>query len=187
MASPGIDTDTLAEAIDDFMRAMELRRRANLRVAKRVTAILRIGMLSVAVFAALLAGMIWTFTDRTRVMTGVLGTMYTEFAGMAENMVQMRGTLGRIDQDMAAFTSVSGDMNRMRATISAIEDEVDVMAAEVGAMRHQVGQMAGHTIHMDQSFRLLAPAVSAIGATVARGSEPVKTFNRFFPFPRTLP
>jgi hypothetical protein len=181
------DGDAMARAVEDFRHAMQLRRAITLRVAKRVTALLRIGIFSVAFFAILLTVIIWIFTDRTQDMTAVLGTMQEQFAGMADNMDSMRTSLARIENDMAAFTIVSHEMNGMRATIAAIDDEVGRMGAQVGLIRQHVTLVGGHTVNMAQSFRLLTPAVSSIGARVAKGSEPSKTFNRVFPSPWRWP
>ena len=177
-----LDSETVSRALDDFFRAMELRTERNVRVAKRVTAMLRVGMVSFALVAALMTAMIWAFTDRLRAVTGVLDTMRTEFTDMADNMSVMRSTLESLERDMASFSAVAEEMTGMRATVSGMTDEMNTMTSRVATMNSEVGLITGYTANMNQSFRLLSPSVAGIGANVAHGSAPMKTFNQVFPF-----
>ncbi|HEY9163267.1 MAG TPA: hypothetical protein VIN57_01560, partial [Magnetovibrio sp.] len=63
-SQPISQTEEVRQAIADFKRAMELRGELNLRVGRRVTAILRTGMLSFAVVTIIMVGMLIAFTSR---------------------------------------------------------------------------------------------------------------------------
>ena len=181
------DSEVVAQALQEFFRAMELRTQRNVRVATRVTTILRVAMVSFVLFGFLMAGMIWVFTDRIRVVTEVLGTMRIEFSQMAKNMSEMHDTLGGLERDMVSFSVVANEMHVMRTTISAMNAEVKEMAERMGRMSGDVNLVTGHVVDMNQSFRLLSPAVTGIGANVNRGAAPMKTFDDLFPFSRMLP
>lgn len=51
-------------ATEDFRKGMEIRNSMNVRVAKRVTAILRIGMVSFGVMTLILLMMLYAFTSK---------------------------------------------------------------------------------------------------------------------------
>lgn len=187
MNSADLDAQTVARALEDFFQAMDLRTERNVRVAKRVTSMLRVGMASIALFAALMAIMIWVFTDRIREITGVLATMHGEFTQMSENMSDMRSIITTMEQDMASFAVVTDQMRSMRTTISGMNDNVGLMAGRMDVMNTDVNLITTSVTHMGQSFRLLSPAVSDIGTSVGRGAAPMNTFNNFFPFSRMLP
>jgi phage-related protein len=176
------ESQLVARALDDFFQAMELRTERNVRVAKRVTGMLRIGVISAAMFAALLTGMIWAFTDRVREMTGVLGTMHTEFVRMSDNLSEMRRVISAMERDMASFTVVTGEMRLMRTTIAGMNADMATIAGRMAAMDGDVSLITGNVAGMNQSFRLLAPAVAGIGAHVEKGAAPVRGFNNLFPF-----
>jgi uncharacterized protein YoxC len=182
-----IDSETIARALDDFFTAMALRTERNVRVAKRVTLMLRVGMISFALLAALMTAMIWAFTDRVRTITDVLGTMRSEFSKMADNMTEMHATLSRLELDMASFSVVTDEMHLMRSTLSTMNSDVDAMAGHINVMHVDVDLVTGNVAQMNQAFRLLTPSVAGIGASVNQGAGPMKTFNNFFPFSRMLP
>lgn len=186
MDPPNLDSETLARAMDDFFQAMALRTDRNVRVGKRVTAMLRIGMVSFALFAALMTAMIWAFTDRVRVMTDVLGTMQTQFTEMADNMTTMRSTIDGLERDMRSFSVITAEMQTMRSTVSGMKSDMNIMSDRVSVMNSEVALITGNTAQMNQSFRVLSPSVARIGAAVAHGSGPMKTFNNLFPFPWML-
>lgn len=182
-----LDSAAVSRALDDFFRAMELRTDRNVRVGKRVTAMLRVGVVSLVFLGLLMAGMIWAFTDRVGVMIEVLGTMRTEFSGMADNMTKMHRILGALEQDMGSFSVVTDEMHVMRSTVSEMRGDVHEMAGRMAMMSGDVNLVAGNVSNMNQSFRLLGPSVSGIGAKVDRGAGPMKTFYDMFPFSRLLP
>ena len=182
-----LDAAAVARALDDFFKAMDLRTERNVRVAKRVTVMLRVGVLSLALLGLLMAGMIWAFTDRVRVMIDVLSTMRTEFSEMAGNMSKMRQILGGLEQDMVSFSVVTKEMHVMRSTVSAMRVEVQEIAGRMATMSGDVTLVAGNVANMNQSFRLLSPSVSGIGVKVDRGAGPMKSFYNLFPFSGMLP
>jgi hypothetical protein len=176
------ERELLAKALDDFTEAMRLRTERNVRAAKRVTVMLRAGMLSTVLFGALLAGMLWAFTDRVRVMIDVLSTMRVEFGEMSGNMADMRATLTRIQEDMAAFAIVTNEMHLTRQTVSALNRDVGDMASRTALMSAETDLITKNVYQMNQSFRLLTPSVGRIGVSVDQGAAPAKTFNNLFPF-----
>ena len=176
------DSEHVARAMDDFVQAMDLRTERNDRVARRVTATLRVGVVSFALFGVLLAVMLWAFTDRVRVMIDVLGTMRTEFSQMSDNMSEMRGTLSRLERDMTSFSDVTAEMRVTRETVSAVDGAVQEMAGRTAVMSTDFDRVTAHVAQMNQSFRQLSPSVAGIGANVDQGSGPMKTFNSMFPF-----
>ncbi len=182
-----LDAAAVTRALDDFFRAMDLRTARNVRVGKRVTAMLRVGVVSLVFLGLLMAGMIWAFTDRVAVMIEVLGTMRTEFSGMADNMTKMHRILGALEQDMASFSAVTDEVDVMRSTVSEMRGEVQEIAGRMAMMKGDVNLVSVHVADMNQSFRLLGPSVSGIGAKVDRGAGPMKTFYDMFPFSGLLP
>lgn len=176
------ERELLVQALDDFNKAMALRTERNVRAAKRVTVILRAGILSIVLMGSLMAAMLWAFTDRVRVIVDVVSTMRLEFKDMSDNMAKMRVTLGRIENDMTAFSVVTGEMHFTRDTVGNMNADVQAMATQMDVMTTDIDLITADVFRMNQAFRLLAPSVSRIGANVDQGSAPAKTFNSVFPF-----
>jgi hypothetical protein len=181
------DSELVSRAMDDFFRAMELRTVRNVRVAKRVTVMIRVGAVGFALLGVLMGAMIWAFTDRVHVMTGVLSTMRMEFGKMSDNMAEMRETLDQLQKDMTSFTAITNEMHVTRQSVSAVNTGVQEMGAQTAAMSNDFALVTRHVGEMTRSFRLLAPSVAGIGANVDQGAGPAKTFNNWFPFRGMLP
>jgi hypothetical protein len=164
-----------------------LRTDRSVRIGKRVTAMIRGGAVGFVIVALMMSWMIWVFTDRVGVMVAVLGTMRVEFSQMADNMSRMQTIIGGLEKDMSSFSVVTEEMRAMQSTMAAMRGDVQDMAGQIATLSGDVTLVTGHVGGMNQSFRLLSPAVSGIGASVDRGSAPMKTFYNLFPFSRIMP
>ncbi|MBF0255033.1 MAG: hypothetical protein HQL47_00940 [Gammaproteobacteria bacterium] len=171
----------IRQAAADFKRSMEIRSSLNLRVARRVTAILRIGMVSFAVVAVLLIAMIVAFTAKMGDMLVALETMNQQFTSMAGNMTQMRETMETMNTHVALLPIIASETGLMTTAVGSLEGTVGQMAQEVnvidGGLTHitrDVGQMTGN-------FRVLEPTVQGIGRNINQMSRPMKMFQQMMP------
>ena len=78
------------QAITDFRRGMEIRSSLNLRVAKRVTLMLRTGIVSMGLITIILLVMLIAFNNKLVEMSNVLDTMNQKFSSMSKDMGQMQ-------------------------------------------------------------------------------------------------
>ena len=98
----------IRQATEDFHRAMEIRNAMSVRVAKRVTAILRIGMVSLGLVTIILMMMLYAFTSKMGEMIVALNTMNTEFSSMAQDMTAMKTTLYDMEHNVAHVPTITG-------------------------------------------------------------------------------
>lgn len=174
--------EDVRKAVADFKRAMELRGELNLRVARRVTSILRAGMFSFGVIAVILVGMLIAFTSRVSDMIVVLDTMRVQFSAMSADMQKMRTVVARMDQDMQSFPIVAGELNTMRSTVTEMNANMISMSDKVTGVEHKMRSITANVGQMNQSFRYLEPSVRGLGGNINSASEPMKNFNSFFPW-----
>jgi hypothetical protein len=131
----------IRQATGDFHRAMEIRNAMSVRVAKRVTAILRIGMVSLGVVTIILMMMLYAFTSKMGDMIVALNTMNTEFSSMAQDMTTMKTTLYDMEHNVAhvpAITRATADMAGMSHAVNSMGHDVNEMAEPVNS-----GPMSG--------------------------------------------
>jgi len=169
-------------AIADFKRAMELRGDLNLRVARRVTAILRTGMFSFAVITVIMVGMLIAFTSSVKDMIVVMDTMRVQFSSMADNMRVMREVIARMDRDMATLPVVTAELNTMREHVSRMNGELAAMTQKVAAVEGNLQVITTNVGQLNDSFRQVEPALADIGRNVNQASGPVKNLNSFMPW-----
>jgi len=80
----------IRRATEDFIKAMDIRSATNVRVARRVTAILRIGMVSFGAVSLILLLMLYAFTSKMDEMIVALDTMNRQFSSMSGDMTLIR-------------------------------------------------------------------------------------------------
>jgi uncharacterized protein YybS (DUF2232 family) len=81
--------EIVSTAMKDFRESMEMTREMSIRIGKRTTQIIRMGMLSVFILGA--------------VMTYLITTLAGDFGRMTENMVAMTGYMESMN---GSFTDV---------------------------------------------------------------------------------
>jgi predicted metalloprotease len=80
----------ICQVVADFRRGMEIRSNLNLRVARRVTQILRTGILGLGTITVILVVMLIAFNMKLVEMSAVLQTMNQKFSSMSKNMAKMQ-------------------------------------------------------------------------------------------------
>jgi outer membrane murein-binding lipoprotein Lpp len=171
----------LLEATEAFQTAMLIRNSMSVRVARRVTAILRIGMVSLGVVTIILLFMLYAFTSKMDEMIVALDTMNQKFSSMAQDMtamkttlVGMEGNISHVPAIVQATTDINGSVNEMRTGVGDMQETIGNLNSGVHAITNQVGNMAWQ-------LRALDPAVQHMGHDVNRMSGPMRMFNIFNP------
>jgi hypothetical protein len=135
----------IRQATEDFHRAMEIRNAMSVRVAKRVTAILRIGMVSLGVVTIILMMMLYAFTSKMGDMIVALNTMNTEFSSMAQDMTTMKTTLYDMEHNVAHVPAITRATADMTGRMAGMSHAVNSMGYDVNEMAEPVnsGPMSG--------------------------------------------
>jgi hypothetical protein len=172
----------IRQVAEDFKKAMQIRGSMNVRVAKRVTAILRIGMVSFGIVTIILILMLYAFTSKMSEMIVVLDTMNTQFTTMSEDMAVMRVTLTKMQHNIAYVPAITHATVGIRNTVGGMRAEVDGMRGTVASVNDEVYGITNQVSNMNLQMRSLDPAVQHIGRDVYRMSGPMRLFNDFNPF-----
>jgi len=170
------------QAAKDFSNAMEIRTTMNLRVARRVTAILRIGMVSFGVVAIILLSMLYAFTSKMDEMIVALDTMNHQFASMSEDLSIMKSTMHTMERDISHMPAVTLATRDIRNTIGGMRIEVDSMKKTVTNLNYEVNGITNQRGNMTWQMSMLDPAVRHMGSDVNRMSGPMRMFNQINPF-----
>jgi outer membrane murein-binding lipoprotein Lpp len=171
----------LLEATEAFRAAMHIRNSMSVRVARRVTAILRIGMVSLGAVTVILLMMLYAFTSKMDEMIVALDTMNQKFSSMAQDMTTMRTTLVGMEHNIShvpaivqATADITGTVGEMRTGVGDMQTTIGDLNTGVHAITNQVGNLTWQ-------LRALDPAVQHMGHDVNRMSGPMRMFNIFNP------
>jgi len=167
----------LLEATEDFSRAMEIRNAMSLRVAMRVTSILRIGMVSLGLVTLILLLMLYAFTSKMDAMIDALETMNMEFSSMSEDMGLMRTTISGMERNISHVPAITLAVGDITGTVGEMRSEVENMKLNIGSLNKQVHGITGHVGNLTWQMRGIDPAVQHMGRDVNRMSGPMRMFN----------
>lgn len=170
------------QATKDFGKAMEIRTAMSLRVAKRVTAILRIGMVSFGVVAILLLSMLYAFTSKMDQMIVALNTMNHQFSSMSEDMSTLKLTMYTMERNMSYMPAITLATRDISGTISGMSAEVNGMRKTVANLNYEVYGITNQVGNITWQMSRLDPAVQHMGRDVNRMSGPMRMFNNINPF-----
>lgn len=167
--------DQIRRAATNFQKAMEVRSGLNLRVAVRVTYLLRIGMISLAVIAVIFLLMLWVMNSRMENVLQVMKTMNVQFISMAQNMSVMRHTIVKMNQSMISVPIIVNEIEIMKGSVLVLNQEILTISSNLNEITKNVDQM---TI----TFGSLDSTVQNIAFSVNRTARPMKLFNQMMPF-----
>ena len=172
----------IRQAVADFKRGMEIRSGLNLRVARRVTAILRIGILGMGVITLLLLVMLYAFNSRLVAMSAVLATMNQQFQSMSADMNEMTATVRTMKQNVSFMPAMVDETTKMRTSVSTLNHNITGMTGKVSGIQTSMTGITGDIGHMTHTFRMLDPAVQNMGTDINKLSKPSRMFNSIMPF-----
>lgn len=173
--------DWMLQATKDFKVAMQIRNSMSARVAKRVTAILRIGVVSLGTTTVILMLMMYAFTSKMSGMIDALQTMTVQFSSMTQDMRTMRGSLTGMEQNISHVPAITQATVDISGTVGDMRTEVDSMRKSITDMNSEIHGITGHVNMMTWQIQSLDPAVQHMGRDVNRMSGPMRMFNTFNP------
>ncbi len=173
----------LRDSILRFNHAMMLRGEMNLRLAKRITAIIRIGTISLAVIVFAIGLLVAILTWQMQYIVTAMNTMNTHFSTMAKNMVVMRQTVAEMETRVQSMPLIVREIEIMDATMQAMGRDIHQIGQRMDRMNASVTQVTGSVVQMSQTFARMDSAVLGIGHDVNTMSGPMRMFNNFMPVP----
>ena len=171
----------IRQAFADFNQAVAIRNRMNVRVAKRVTAILRTGMVSFGVITVILLLMLQAFNSRMDGMIVALHTMNNQFSDMSEDMEIMKQTMDTMNGSISYVPVIVTTTMDMQATVTGMRKEVGRMEKNVLNINQDIKSIGVELDQITRHVSSLDLSVRRIGGDVYRISGPMRMFNKFNP------
>ncbi|GAB6042295.1 hypothetical protein [Endothiovibrio diazotrophicus] len=171
----------IREGTAHFQQAMAYRNEMNIRVARRVTSLIR-GLLFGAVAIQLIGFfLIRLLTGHMNDLITTVDTMNRQMTSMSGDMAIMRRTVERMERDVQAVTPITTDVGRMREEmermdghVAAIDQRLQHVNGNMVQIGQDVGAMSRHLVVMQRN-------IDHIGGSVHRMSAPMKMFNQMNP------
>lgn len=171
----------LRKVTEDFREAMKIRSSMSVRVAKRVTLILRLSMVSFSIVMVVLLLMLYAFTSKMDEMIVALNTMNEQFTSMSKDMTSMRASVHDMEGNIAYVPVITQNTQRMSYTVNIMRHEVENMKGTISSLNNRVFDITNEMDGITQQISELDPAVEYMGRDVNRMSGPMRLFNKFNP------
>lgn len=172
----------IRQAMADFRYGMEIRSSLNLRVAKRVTLMLRTGIFGMGLLTLILLLMLMAFNNKLVQMSQVLDTMNQKFSAMSSDMGEMRLVLKRMDKNIMYLPGIVNETDEIANVMHIMRDDIAEITGSVNKLQTNVSDIGGDVDHMTQTFRGLDTTMQHLGVDINNMSGPSKVFNKMMPF-----
>jgi len=172
----------IRQAVADFRRGMEIRSSLNLRVAKRVTMLLRTGIVSMGVITMILLVMLMAFNNKLVEMSSVLDTMNQKFSSMSSDMGQMQTVITQMDKNITYLPGIVDETDTMKEVIQIMRGDIGDISGSVTNLQINLTGITSNVDHMTQTFRGLDNTMQHLGVDINKMSTPSRMFNNMMPF-----
>ncbi|CAK0754446.1 conserved hypothetical protein [Gammaproteobacteria bacterium] len=169
----------LCESIAKFNHAVLLRNEMHMRIGKRITFIIRIGMFSMAVVAVAFLLLMVVLSSRMHVMVDTMDIMNHHFSSMSDNMAAMNTVIQKMDRNVGAMSAIVSEVQRMDVAVQTLHQSVAVISGNLSNMTDNVGRMGNNVARMTGNFQQMDSSVYGIGYDVNTMSQPMKVFDSF--------
>jgi len=171
------EQELLMESIQKFRHAMKLRSGMNMRLGRRITSIIRVGMVGISVMALAMLMLMVTLAFQMVNVVDAMENMNKHFSTMADDMKQMQLVIVRMDQHMQAMPRIVGNVQDMEKSVTSMGTNMHTISEHMGVMKQNIQQLSVSVASMDSTFVTMDDAVLGIGQQVNTMSAPMKVFN----------
>ena len=172
----------IRQVVTDFRRSMEIRSGLNLRVAKRVTMMLRVGFLTTGVITVIMVAALMIFNNKLEEMNHVLDTMNQKFGSMSTDMRQMKVLLKEIDRNITYLPGIVDETGNMKDVVQIMRGDIGAISGSVTNLQINLTGITGNVDQMTQTFLSLDKTMQHLGTDVNNLSGPSRMFNKIMPF-----
>lgn len=172
----------IRQAVADFRRGMEIRSSLNLRIAKRITWILRTGSVSMGVITVIMVFALMAFNNKLVEMNSVLDTMNQKFGSMSADMGKIQIVLNRMDENITYLPSIVDETSSMKDMMQVMRTDIGAVSGSVANMQDTLSGITGNVDNMTHTIRGLDNTMRYLDADINKISGPSRMFNKAMPF-----
>jgi len=169
-------------ALGAFSRIIRLRDRMNLRVAKRVTLLIRATFIGFGLVMGAFLFMVIVLSSQMSHITKTITTMNEHFTSMNNDMDHMLFAMKKMDENVATLPTTVKHMDVMYHHVHRMSKNMIVINADMGSMSKDMTRLARDVGDMKKSFGHLDASVWKMQKNVDHMSSPMRLFNRVNPF-----
>lgn len=169
------------EAMMAFNQAMHERGELSLRIARRTTQIIRIGVLGMLVINAVLFFLVYTLstrignmTDSVVTMSGRLNNIDSNFSSMTQSVQQMAESVNTMNTNMAGMRKDMASLPVMTSSVNELNTHILGINGYMGGMYNTMYKLQQDTGQINYQLGIMNSQVGAMVKDVDTMSGPMK-------------
>lgn len=175
------DSVKFAAALGQFSRSMQRFSSLQEQTSTRLTKVIRMGMVALAILFVAMFLMLMTLAQRINLMVDNVGAINTHFHNMMPDISLMHGSMMRMQQNVASIEGIPANMQQMlghtaqlQLTMAGIRQHMEQLNQETARIAGQSGLLLSHMQGMDQSMSIME-------GDLRQTARPMRLFNRMMP------
>lgn len=173
----------LEEIASSFRNILDQQFAMHLQVARRTTALIRIGMTSLAVIAVAMLFLLLTLSYQINPMIDAVGTMNRHFTSIAGNMGTMKEAILEMESHVAQMPVMSREMDGMQGSVREMTQTLGDLSQRMRSLDANMAAITQSVGRMTATFAVMNQTVGGMGHDVNRMTGPLRTFNAINPLP----
>jgi len=175
--------DLFVKGIEHFNDAMDMRTEMNIRVAKRVTALVRGIMVSLGIL--LMGGFYLLIVLKSHLgdLTLTVQTMNNHMSVMTRDMKDMRYYVSDMQKDMESMQIIVTQVQNMQMDVAKISSSVGKLSGSMLLINQDMVSITQDINGMTTNFHYMEQSVHQINRDVDTMASPMRSWNAFSPFP----
>lgn len=173
----------LHQIADHFQGILDHQFAMHLRVARRTTALIRIGLFSLGVIAVAMLLLLVTLNYQIKPMIEAVDTMHRHFSHISTDMDVMKEAILEMDANVAQMPVMAGEMGQMQGSVRDMTLTMGDLAARMRNLDTNMANITQSVGRMTATFAVMNQTVGTMGQDVNRMSGPMRAFNWMNPLP----
>ena len=183
--------EIVSTVMQDFRASMEMSREMSIKIGKRTTQIIRMGMLSVFILGAVMTYLITTMagdfgrmTENMVAMSGYMKSMEKNFSQVSGRLANMDITLTGMSQSVYVLPEINDTMHVLGRSTYQMSSDMHTMVGDLGEMQTDVSSMSGNLDAMDKKVGGMNAAVYDMTGSMRHMNREMRDMSRpldFFP------
>ncbi|HPB75639.1 MAG TPA: hypothetical protein PLY96_10350 [Chromatiaceae bacterium] len=176
------DQTRIDEIASGFHHLLDQQFAMHLRVARRTTALVRYGMVSLAVVGIIMLLLLLTLSWRIKPMVAAVGRINHNFSAIAADMTVMKTAVLEMQTQITEMPVMATEMDRMRGNVRDISINMDLLSRRMSNLDTNMASITEGVTRMAGSFGAMNETVGVMGGDVHTLSGPMRVFNWMTPF-----
>ncbi|MDM8545656.1 hypothetical protein [Candidatus Venteria ishoeyi] len=176
------DQELICQSAEKAFHSVEIRSQMQLRLATRITAIIRVGMISIGAMSIAILFLILVLSYYLKDMIVAMEVMNNHFSSMSSDMAVMEQRIAKMEQAVVAMPDIVTNVKTMNQSVAFMTHDIHTISASMDNMQNRVNSVSNNMVTMSQTFHAMDGAVYGIGRDVNTMSDPMKGFNMFRSF-----